>query len=95
MCFQRESNALSAGDTIPLQSFLDLGSGSDVVGFVPPCLTALGMHRDQHSHMSKKGKQAAAQVLHETVGPINSFHLQDPTTRNILLVGCHRPLLQY
>ena len=31
MYLQRESNALSAGDTIPLQSFLDLGSGSDVV----------------------------------------------------------------
>ena len=31
MRFRHESNVLSAGDTIPLQSFLDLGSGSDVV----------------------------------------------------------------
>ena len=51
MCFQRKSNALSAGDTIPLQSFLDLGSGSDVVSLFPPCLTALSMHRDQNSRI--------------------------------------------
>ena len=62
---------------------------------VLPCLIALSMHRDQTSRVFWKGKQAAAQVLHETVGPINSFHLQDPTTRNILLVRGNRTLLQY
>ena len=95
MCFERESDALSAGDTIPLQSFLDLASGSDVVRLTFPCLTALGMHGDQCT--SQKGRQgtAAAQVLHETVGPINNFHLQDPTSQNILLVRGNCPLDQY
>ena len=91
---QPESDAQIAGDTIPLQSFLDLGFGSTVVRLSFPCLTALGMDGSTTSCSFQKEAQgtAAAQVLHETVGPINSFHLQNPTSRNILLVRGTCPL---